>query len=56
MTNRSTTVWFVVVITLVLALMLIFRIKVAMLGAKYLVLLIAIIVLVAMLIPRKPRP
>ncbi len=55
MTNRATTVWFVVVIALVLALMLIFRIKVAMLGAKYLIVLIAIIVLAAMIIPRKPR-
>lgn len=56
MTNgRVATVWFVVIAVLVLVAMLVFKIRVAVLGGKYLLVLLAIVALVATVVPRK-RP
>lgn len=55
MNNRATTVWFVVIVALVVVAMVVFKVRVAMLGAKYLIVLLAIVALVAMVMPRK-RP
>jgi len=55
MNNRATTAWFVIVLALVVVTMAIFRIKIAVLGAKYMIVLFAIVMLVATFIPRQKK-
>jgi len=55
MNTRATTAWFVIVLALVVVAMTIFRIKIAVLGAKYMIVLFAIVMLVAIFIPRQKK-
>ncbi len=55
MNNRATTAWFVIGLALLAVVTVIFRIKIAILGTKYLIVLLAIVILVATFMPRQKK-